>query len=208
MFTGIVEERGRLIADPTPSEDGGVRLVIGHSAGLGRKLNVGSSLAVSGVCLTVIGGDEGRSEVELARETLARTRLGRLRRSDEVNLETALRAGDAMGGHWVQGHVDGLAELVRRDDRDGHAEMEVEIPHGFASYVVEKGSVTLDGVSLTVSALARSSFRVALLPHTLRETTLGVAGPGHRFHFEADVLAKYVERMLELRGLLTPPERF
>ena len=205
VFTGIVEERGRLIADPSPSDDGGVRLSISHSSGLGEKLSLGASLAVAGACLTIVGGDRDRSEVELARETLARTRLGRLRRGDEVNLETALRAGDALGGHWVQGHVDGLAEMVRRDDREGHAEMEIEIPRGMSSYVVEKGSVTLDGVSMTVSALGRETFHVALLPHTLRMTTLGQARPGHRFHFEADVLAKYVERMLEQRGLLARP---
>lgn len=207
MFTGLVEERGRLIADPAPSQEGGVRLVVGHSAKLGRKLSVGASLAVSGACLTVIGGGTRRTEVELTRETLARTRLGRMRRGDELNLETALRAGDALGGHWVQGHVDGLAVLVRRDDRADHAEFEVEIPSGMRPYVVEKGAVALDGVSLTISGLSASTFRVALLPHTLSVTTLGGASPGHRFHFEADLLAKYVERMLERRGLLSSAER-
>lgn len=180
---------------------------MGHSARIGRKLSIGASLAVSGVCLTVIGGSARRSEVELARETLARTRLGRLRKGDGLNLEAALRVGDALGGHWVQGHVDGLAELVRRDDREGHAEFEVEIPRNMQPYVVEKGSVALDGVSLTISGLSESTFRIALLPHTLSATTLGDANPGHRFHFEADLLAKYVERMLEQRGLLPAAEQ-
>ena len=202
VFTGIVEERGSLIADPAPSAEGGIRLVIGHSATIGRKLSVGASLAVSGACLTVIGGTTKRSEVELGRETVARTRLGRLKRGDELNLETALRVGDPLGGHWVQGHVDGLAELVRRADRDDHAEMEIKYPPGMKRYIVEKGSVALDGVSLTVSAVTAKSFHVALIPHTLLTTTLKDANSGHRFHFEADVLAKYVERMLAGRGLL------
>lgn len=205
MFTGIVQERGRLIADPAASADGGVKLVIGHSAALGHKLEVGGSLAVAGVCLTVAAGTRRRTEVELSRETLTRTRLGRLRAGEELNLETALCAGDPLGGHWVQGHVDGLAGLVRRDDLAGHAQFTVEIPRGLESYVVEKGSVALDGVSLTVTALTAATFGVALVPHTLAVTTLGAARPGHRFHFEADVLAKYVERMLLARGLVGAP---
>ncbi len=208
MFTGIVRELGTLIAAPANSGQGGVRLLIGHSAELGRLLAPGASLGVSGVCLTVLDTDarsEVVSEVELSRETLARTRLGRLRSGDRVNLEPALRAGDPLGGHWVQGHVDTVATLVRRDDREAHSEFTVAIPRGMASYVVEKGSVALDGVSLTVASCSLESFTVALIPHTLEVTTLGGARPGSRFHFEADVLAKYVERMLLVRGLIPAP---
>ena len=208
MFTGIVRELGTLIAAPANSGQGGVRLLIGHSAELGRLLAPGASLGVSGVCLTVLDTDarsEVVSEVELSRETLARTRLGRLRTGDRVNLEPALRAGDPLGGHWVQGHVDTVATLVRRDDREAHSEFTVAIPRGMASYVVEKGSVALDGVSLTVASCNLESFTVALIPHTLEVTTLGGARPGSRFHFEADVLAKYVERMLLVRGLIPAP---
>lgn len=185
-----------------------MRLLIGHSAELGRLLAPGASLGVSGVCLTVLDTDarsEVVSEVELSRETLARTRLGRLRSGDRVNLEPALRAGDPLGGHWVQGHVDTVATLVRRDDREAYSEFTVAIPRGMASYVVEKGSVALDGVSLTVASCSLESFTVALIPHTLEVTTLGGARPGSRFHFEADVLAKYVERMLLVRGLIPAP---
>lgn len=209
MFTGIVRELGTLIAAPADSGQGGVRLRIGHSAELGALLSTGASLGVSGVCLTVLESDERTptvSEVELSRETLARTRLGRLRAGDRVNLEPALRAGDPLGGHWVQGHVDTLASLVRRDDREAHSEFTVAIPRGMASYVVEKGSVALDGVSLTVASCDLESFTVALIPHTLEVTTLGAARPGSRFHFEADVLAKYVERMLLVRGLIGASE--
>ena len=209
MFTGIVRELGTLIAAPADSGQGGVRLRIGHSPELGALLAPGASLGVSGVCLTVIETvhrSATESEVELARETLARTRLGRLRQADRVNLEPALRAGDPLGGHWVQGHVDGLATLMRRDDREAHSEFTVAIPRGLEGYVVEKGSVALDGVSLTVASCNLDSFTVALIPHTLAVTTLGAARPGSRFHFEADVLAKYVERMLLVRGLVRAAE--
>ena len=209
MFTGIVRELGSLTAAPEDSGQGGVRLRIGHSAEIGRLLSPGSSLAVSGVCLTVLDTDsrsEIVSEVELSRETLVRTRLGRLCAGDRVNLEPALRAGDPLGGHWVQGHVDTLAALVRRDDREAHSEFTVAIPRGMEPYVVEKGSVALDGVSLTVASCNSESFTVALIPHTLEVTTLGLARPGSRFHFEADVLAKYVERMLLVRGLIRGPD--
>lgn len=205
MFTGIVRELGHLTAAPEDSGQGGVRLRIGHSAELGAQLTPGASLAVSGVCLTVLatGTSSGvESEVELSRETLARTRLGRLRLDEQVNLEPALRAGDPLGGHWVQGHVDAVATLLRRDDREAHSEFTVSIPRGMEAYVVEKGSVALDGVSLTVASCDSDSFTVALIPHTLGVTTLGAARPGSRFHFEADVLAKYVERMLLVRGLI------
>ena len=200
MFTGIVVERGRLVADPEPSPRGGVRLEIAHSREVGERLGIGASLAVAGVCLTVIDGESTRSAVELSRETLARTRLGRLRRGSLVNLEPALRFGDAMGGHWVQGHVDGVVRLLRRSDVEQQSEFEIEIPPGLEACIVEKGSVALDGVSLTVAGLLDRSFTVALIPHTLEVTTLGTARPGDGFHFEADVLAKYVERALAVRG--------
>ncbi len=210
MFTGIVRELGTLNAAPEDSGQGGVRLRIGHSAELAELLSPGASLAVAGVCLTVVAGSradgatrgELESQVELSRETLVRTRLGSLRLGDRVNLEPALRAGDALGGHWLQGHVDTLATLLRRDDRQAHSEFTVAIPRGMAAYVVEKGSVALDGVSLTVASCGAESFTVALIPHTLEVTTLGKALVGSRFHFEADILAKYVERMLLVRGLI------
>ncbi len=203
MFTGIVRELGTLTADPEDSGQGGVRLRIGHSAELGQLLAPGASLAVAGVCLTVVTQiGETESAVELSRETLARTRLGRLRQGDRVNLEPPLRAGEPLGGHWLQGHVDTVATLLRRDDRGAHSEFTVSIPRGMSAYVVEKGSVALDGVSLSVSSCSAELFSVSLIPHTLEVTTLGSAVPGGRFHFEADVLAKYVERMLLDRGLI------
>lgn len=204
MFTGIVQERGRLTDDPMPSGQGGVRLALGHSADLGRRLEIGASLSVNGVCLTIteLDGDPPLgSVVELSPETLSRTTLGALRRGSYVNLETALRLGDALGGHWVQGHVDGLTQVVDRRDLTDHRELAFAIPPGQEVFFVEKGSVTVDGVSLTVSALTEDRFEVALIPHTLEVTTLGQLQPGDRVNLEVDVLAKYMHRMVTLRGL-------
>lgn len=203
MFTGLVQERGRLIEDPEPSGQGGVRLVLGHSLELGRRLEIGASLAVSGVCLTITRLGADRSIVELAPETLSRTRLGGLRRGDEVNLETALRMGDPLGGHMVQGHVDGTARVASRRDLTDHRVLGFSIPPDLAPFLVEKGSVTIDGVSLTVAALRPDAFEVALIPHTLEVTTLGQLQPGDTVNLEVDVLAKYVHRMLSARGLVS-----
>jgi riboflavin synthase len=205
MFTGLVTERGRLAADPAPSGQGGRRLEVSHSAELGARLGIGASLAVSGVCLTVTGlapdGDGVRSTVELAPETLARTTLGDLKQGDEVNLEPALRVGDPLGGHWVQGHVDGTAEVVARRDLTEHRVLAFSLPAELAPFLVFKGSVTVDGVSLTVAARHDDRFEVALIPHTLEVTTLSRLEPGDRVNLEVDVLAKYVHQALAARGL-------
>ena len=211
MFTGLVAERGRVSADPAPSGGGGVRLRITHSEALGARLAVGDSLAVAGVCLTIATRSGAESALELSPETLSRTTLGSVVEGDQLNLEPALRAGDPLGGHWVQGHVDGvLRALARRDfgsggnGGDDHRELRFELPAAFASMVAEKGSVTLDGVSLTVSAVGTDSFSVALIPHTLAVTTLGALVPGGRVNFEVDVLARYVARALAMRGAPAP----
>lgn len=196
MFTGLVLERGRLSEPPTPSGEGGRRLALALSADLLERLALGDSLAVGGVCLTVTERRENPPgvAVELAPETLRRTRLGDLREGDEVNLEPALRAGDALGGHWVQGHVDGTVRVLDRRDLERHRELDFELPSEHQASVVEKGSIALDGVSLTVASCSQDRFAVALLPHTLEVTTLGRLEPGDRVHLEIDVLAKYVAR--------------
>lgn len=207
MFTGIVLERGRLLTDPAPSGRGGSGLAIGHGRELAARLEVGASLAVSGVCLTVTeiaeeptadeaSGGGARCLVELSPETLSRTTLGHLAAGAAVNLEPALRVGDALGGHWVQGHVDGVIALLGREDHEDHATFDFELPDSFVPYLVEKGSVAIDGVSLTVARRLPDRFRVALIPHTLEVTTLGDLGPGDHVNLEVDVLAKYVERMV------------
>jgi len=201
MFTGLVRERGRLIADPAPSAQGGVRLRVGHSAELSALLPLGASLAVSGVCLTIVEGAPGESLVELSPETLRRTTLGALRAGSEVNLEPALRMGDPLGGHWVQGHVDGTVEVVAVEAAGDHRELVCALPAELARFVVEKGSIALDGVSLTVASLADGRFGVALIPHTLAVTTLGGVRAGDRLNVEVDLLGKYVHRALQARGL-------
>jgi riboflavin synthase len=204
MFTGLVVERGRLIADPAPSGQGGVRLSVGMSRELAGRLGLGDSVAMAGVCLTVTATGEDRVTVELSPETLARTNLGGLRQDDEVNLEPALRMGDALGGHMVQGHVDGTTEVVDRRDLTEHRVLAFAIPPALAPFLVEKGSITVDGVSLTVSALHPDRFEVALIPHTLEVTTLSRLRPGDRVNLEVDVLGKYVHRILAARGLADP----
>ena len=201
MFTGLVRERGRVAADPAPSPHGGVRLRVRHSAALGELLSLGASLAVSGVCLTVIELAAEESLVELSPETLRRTTLATLRAGSEVNLEPALRVGDPLGGHWVQGHVDGTVAVVAVETAGDHREVTCELPAELAPFVVEKGSIALDGVSLTVSRLDARGFGVALIPHTLEVTTLGSLRPGDRLNVEVDLLGKYVHRALQLRGL-------
>jgi riboflavin synthase alpha subunit len=162
---------------------------------------VGSSLAVSGVCLTLIEAAPGESTVELSPETLRRTTLAGLRAGSEVNLEPALRVGDPLGGHWVQGHVDGTVSVLAVDSFGEHRELRCELPPDLAPFVVEKGSVALDGVSLTVATLSTAGFGVALVPHTLEVTTLGGVRAGDRLNLELDLLGKYVYRALQARGL-------
>jgi riboflavin synthase len=204
MFTGLIVERGRLLSDPAPSGQGGVRLAVGMSPALAERLGIGDSVAVSGVCLTVVEKGSGQVLVELSPETIARTNLGELRGGDEVNLEPALRMGDPLGGHMVQGHVDATAEVVGRRDLTDHRVLAFSIPPDLAPFLVEKGSVTVDGVSLTVSALLSDRFEVALIPHTLEVTTLSRRVLGDRVNLEVDVLGKYVHRMLAARGLVAP----
>jgi riboflavin synthase len=204
VFTGIIIERGRLIADPAPSGQGGVRLEIGLSPALAGQLSIGDSLAVAGVCLTITEKSSGALSVELSPETLSRATLGDLRRGSEVNLEPPLRMGDPLGGHWVQGHVDGTARVVDRRDLTDHRELAFSIPPELEPLLVEKGSVTIDGVSLTISALGPDRFEVALIPHTLEVTTLSALTVGDRVNLEVDVLGKYVHRILAARGLVAP----
>ena len=206
MFTGLVRERGRLITAPRPSNHGGVELRIGHSRELSDELPIGASLAVSGVCLTIVERGHGMSAVELSPETLSRTTLGDLREGSGVNLEPALKMGDALGGHWVQGHVDGVLEVESRRDLEDHREVGFAIPDGYGGYFVEKGSVTLEGVSLTIAGLSEEVFTTALIPHTLEVTTLGDLEPGMRVNFEVDILAKYVQRAIATH-LPTPAGR-
>ena len=198
MFTGIVTDVGEVVGvDPVP---GGVRLRIATSydpAGIA----LGASIACAGVCLTVIeagtGGNRGYFDVEASPETLAATTLGAWVPGTRVNLERALRMGDELGGHVVTGHVDGVARLVEREETGGMARLAFEAPAELARFVARKGSVALDGTSLTVNAVAGAAFDVMLIPHTLSVTTWGDARPGDRVNLEVDTMARYVARLAE-----------
>ena len=188
MFTGIVRERGRVVSIE-PNGDA-VRLEIAAPE-TASTLAVGDSVSVSGACLTATAIANGNFAVTAVPETLSRTTLGRLAIGGEVNLEPALHAGDALGGHFVQGHVDAVGRVASIEGGRVWVESAPEV----LRYCVEKGSIAVDGVSLTIAALDEAGFAVALVPHTLAATTLGAAEPGLGVNLEVDVLAKYVERL-------------
>jgi riboflavin synthase len=185
VFTGLVRDVGTVV-----SFDGG-RLVVESSL----DGEVGDSIAVNGVCLTVVSNGETLA-FDAVPETLARTALGDLGPGARVNLELALRAGDPLGGHYVQGHVDGLATVRRVDDEGDGKRVWFDLAPDLLRYVVEKGSVAVDGTSLTVAATDDDGFAVALIPHTLAHTTLGSLQAENRVNVETDVLAKYVEKLV------------
>ena len=182
MFTGIVRARGRVASFD------GARLVVESEVSAG----IGDSVAVDGVCLTVVEHQNGALSFDVARETLARAKSF----DAEVNLELPVRVGEPLGGHYVQGHTDGIGR-VRSVEPEGDGKRAwIEAPPDLLHYCVEKGSIAVDGVSLTIAALDDEGFVVALVPHTLAETTLGALGPGDEVNLEVDVLAKYVERLV------------
>jgi riboflavin synthase len=170
----------------------GGRLVVRSTLQAG----LGDSIAVNGVCLTVVADEDGTLAFDAVPETLARTSLGVLDRGARVNLEPALRAGDALGGHYVQGHVDGVGAVRSVEPEGDGRRMWFDAPAEIGRYVVEKGSIAVQGTSLTVAETDDDGFAVALIPHTLEATTLGTLAPGDRVNLEADVLAKYVEKLL------------
>ena len=188
MFTGIVREVGTVVAFD------GSRLVVA-AAGTAEDASVGDSVAVSGACLTVVDSGDGRLSFDVVPETLARTILGGLEAGSSVNLEPSLRVGDRLGGHVVQGHVDAVGRVRSVSPEGDGRRMWIDAPAEVLGYCIEKGSVALDGVSLTVAALDDDGIEVALIPHTLAVTTLGALEPGDEVNLEADVLAKVVERL-------------
>jgi riboflavin synthase len=194
MFTGIVEELG------TVREVPGHRLTIGCRTVL-ADIAVGSSIAVSGVCLTVVGCTESSLAFDVTDETLERSSLGGLRSGDGVNLERPVSLAARLGGHLVQGHVDGVGTVVSSEpDGNGGLALRIDVPTPVRRYVVEKGSLAVDGVSLTVAALYDEGVTIAVIPHTRRVTTLGSVRQGDPVNIEADLLAKYVERLMERAG--------
>jgi riboflavin synthase len=186
VFTGLVADQGSVV-----SFDGS-RLVVATSV----EASVGDSIAVDGVCLTAVAGDGRALSFDVVPETCARSTLGAITVGARVNVEPAVRAGEPLGGHIVQGHVDAVG-TVRSSEPEGEGRrMEVETPESVLRYCVEKGSIAVSGVSLTVAALTDDGFAVALVPHTLEVTTLGALGSGDTVNLEADLVAKYVERLV------------
>ena len=193
MFTGIVREVGRVAA--VEGDDDGLTLQV-EAPRTAEALAVGDSVAVAGVCLTAEAVEDGTVRFHAVPETLARTSLGRLGPGDQVNVEPALRAGEPLGGHIVQGHVDDLGTVASLVEEGDGARLTIGAADGVLRYCVEKGSIAVDGVSLTVAALEGETFSIALVPHTLAATTLGRLSPGSPVNLEVDVLAKYVDRLL------------
>ena len=170
-----------------------------HSPATASRTNVGDSVAINGCCLTAEAVDGDKITFHAVSETLARTTLGRLEADDRVNVEAALRAGEPLGGHYVQGHIDGVGRVQSVEAEGVGLRVFVEAPDEILRYCVEKGSVTVDGVSLTIAEVANDAFAVVLVPHTLEVTTLSELVPGREVNLEADVLAKYVEHLLRAR---------
>ncbi len=196
MFTGLVEEcgtLGRIAAQGTAA-----RLTVRTRLGEAEPLVMGESIAVDGVCLTVVSIGPGAFEADASAETLARTTLGSLEAGARVNLERAMKLGGRMGGHIVTGHVDAVGALLAREPDSGSARMSFALPPRLAGFVAEKGSIAVSGISLTVNDVAADRFGVTIIPHTLTATSLGALAIGDRVNLEVDLLARYVARMAEV----------
>ena len=193
MFTGIVEELGEIVAIEHGAESAVIRV---RGPLVTSDVTRGASIAVNGVCLTVVEHDRDSFSVDVMAETLNRSSLGSVQAGALVNLERAMAASNRFGGHIVQGHVDGTAQILARLPGDRWEVVQFTLPPELSRYVVEKGSITVDGVSLTVSAVTDDTFSVSLIPTTLELTTLGHKGVGDTVNLEVDVIAEYVERLL------------
>ena len=193
MFTGIIRELGRVEA--IEGGEKGVRLHV-RAPETSATTHVGDSVSINGVCLTAVGVSDGVISFDAVPETLTRSSLGRLRPSDEINVEPAVRAGEPLGGHIVQGHVDGIGAVRSLEPEGDGMRLEVAALPEILRYCVEKGPIAVDGVSLTIAGLSSDSFSIAVVPHTLQATTLGWLEPDDPVNLEVDVLAKYVERLL------------
>jgi riboflavin synthase len=195
MFTGIVQSLGTVVA--SEPRGGDLRLRIAAPGIDVGRLALGDSVACAGCCLTVVAREGREFTADVSRETLSLTTLGQWRAGQQVNLEPALRAGDALGGHLVSGHVDGLAELLARHDEGRSLRLRWRVPAPLARFIAPKGSVALDGVSLTVNEAEGAEFGVNIIPHTQQVTTLGALVPGARVNLEIDVIARYAARLMQ-----------
>ena len=197
MFTGIIESLGEVLAVET--REPGRRLTI-QAGNLAQGVAIGDSVAVSGCCLTVVAANGRQLEFDAGPETLSRTILGRLTAGDAVNLERAVRVGDRLGGHFVSGHVDAVGTVLKREDAADWSRFWFQMPQALRTQMASKGSVAVDGVSLTLVDVEPECFSVQLIPHTLAVTTLGMLRPGDAVNLETDILAKYAEAALQGRA--------
>ena len=198
MFTGIVETTGRIATlEAGQGGAGDLRLEIRLEKPLAETFNTGASVAVNGVCLTVVEHTENGFAADVSRETLDCTTLVALDVGHRVNLETAVTPVTALGGHLVSGHVDGVGSVISREEDARCVRLRIRAPNGLARYIAPKGSITVDGVSLTVNAVSESEFELNIVPHTLAVTILKAYRPGHRVNLEVDVVARYLERLLQ-----------
>lgn len=197
MFTGIVEEVGRVAGIRRRA---GTQQTTVAAQRVLEDLHVGDSLCVSGACHTVVAFDDAGFTIESVEETLQRTTVGTLRAGSRVNLERSLRLSDRLGGHLVAGHVDGMGRVLQRTASGDHAVFRIGVAEGLSRYIAEKGSVAVDGISLTVVSAGHADFSVALIPHTLSETTMGERRPGDAVNVEVDTVARYVERLMRRDG--------
>ncbi len=199
MFSGIIEDLGK-VADIAQSAEGAVLTL--RTALPVAKIKIGDSIAVSGACLTVVAKGRGTLRMDVSAETLRRTSLGDLKPGDAVNLERCLTLNTLLNGHIVAGHVDSVGRIVSIKPEGDSKLYTFEVPSNEARYLVEKGSVAIDGISLTVFAIRGRRFSCELIPHTLKVTTMGVRKPGDKVNIESDMMAKYVERILSGRGAM------
>ena len=195
MFTGIITDVGRVVA---AEERGDLRLRIACGYDMAG-VDLGASIACSGVCLTVVDKGEDWFAVDVSRETLSRSAPGLWEEGARLNLERSLRLGDELGGHIVTGHVDGVGEVVAAEPSGDSVRITIEAPDALAPYIAGKGSIALDGASLTVNEVDGARFGLNIIPHTAAQTTLGELVPGRRVNLEIDILARYIGRMLEMR---------
>jgi riboflavin synthase len=202
MFTGIVTEVGEVLAVEERGE--GLRRLTIACAFDPASIAIGASICCAGVCMTAVAtgtqGGRGTFSVDAAAETLRLATVGRWQKGTRVNLERSLKMGDELGGHLVSGHVDGLAQLVTRDEMTDMARLTLRVPKALARFIAQKGSVALDGVSLTVNDVTDDTFSVLIIPHTLSVTTLGTLKAGDQVNLEADMMARYAARLMEARG--------
>lgn len=198
MFTGIITDIGEIIS----KRDGvgaDLRFDIKTSYAM-ETIDIGASIACSGCCLTVIEKGDNWFGVEVSNESLDKTNLGDWKEGHKVNLERSLKAGDELGGHIVSGHVDGLAEIIKIQEDEGSHRLTIKVPDSYKKFIASKGSIALDGISLTVNEVNDNRFGVNIIPHTWDVTTLGDAKPGTKLNFEIDPLARYMERMLQVQN--------